>query len=249
LISPKNFQVQIQLRTHQGLFNVSMAKFLRSDNVDSDSPEKQAWIRCRGSSVLNFDIHAIWQLMFMRYPKATAKITFLSTVSHLTTIFNSDFNVELNKWYTCDTRTNSLLNNSMNFRRKVVATKIHLGMSDEPLNCNLHTFTFANDDKTVVGYLRWIPKLILNDERNKNKIHEVDNFQMMANVEPTPLTTEFLADEMSHDDEEVTDEVDGMGDNNDDNDDASTTIKKRVCLQDKSVARYKRDEMPTLLWS
>jgi hypothetical protein len=125
----------------------------------------------------------------------------------------------------------------MNFRRKVVATKIHLDVSDESLNCNLHTFSFTNDDKTVLGYLRWIPKLISNDERYKNKINEVDNFQAMANVEPAPLTTERLEDEMSHDDKESTDEVNDMGnnddDNDDDNDDGNTTIKKKVFLQNK----------------
>lgn len=60
LNSPKNFQVEIQLKTHQGLFYVSMAKFLQSDKAKSDSSRNQVWIRCGGSSALNFDIDAIW---------------------------------------------------------------------------------------------------------------------------------------------------------------------------------------------
>ena len=217
-----------------------MAKFLRSDETNSDLQEKQAWIRCRGSSILNFDIQAIWQLMFMQYPKAT-KATSLLTISHLTTTFDSGFNVELNTWYTCDTRTNSLLNNSMNFRRKVVAADIHLGMNDEPLKCNLHTFMFANNDKTVLGYLRWIPNLISKEEQKKNKIREVDNFQPTTNVEPVPLSTKHLADKMSHDDDDSSDEKEDVGDNDDDNDDASTTTKKKVLLPVKSFAASKID--------
>ncbi|CAF4657466.1 unnamed protein product [Rotaria sp. Silwood2] len=94
----------------------------------------------------------------------------------------------------------------MNLRRKVIATDIPLGMKDEPLHFNLHTFTFANNDKTVVGYLRWIPKLISSDERNKGRIREIDNFQSTNNVKPIPLTTERSIHERTDDEEEFTDE-------------------------------------------
>lgn len=64
----------------------------------------------------------------------------------------------------------------MNFRGKVVPITIDLNMNNEPLVCNLHAFTFTNDDKTVLGYLRWIPKLIVSNERNKIMIVYIDCF-------------------------------------------------------------------------
>ena len=216
MISKKNFQLQIALRTDQGPVNVSLAKLLQSNETDSDSQKNQAWIRCRGSNVLNFDIHAIWQLMFMRYPKTATKTSSSLTVSHLPTMFDSHFTVELNKWYMCDTRTNVLLNTSMNYRRKVVITNVHLGINEEAFTCNLHAFTFANDDKTVVGYLRWIPKLISNDKHNPNMKHEVDNFQPITDAKPMSITTESLANEMTNDDEEFRDEQNDIGDIDDD---------------------------------
>lgn len=234
LSSTNNVTSQIQLKTPQGLFNVSMATFLRTNVADPNSPEKQAWIRCRGSSVLNFHIEGFWQLMFMRYPNATAKIASLPTSSEFTASFDSNFHVELNKWYTYDTRTNSLLNSSMNIRRKVVATGIHVGTKEESLKCNLHTFTFVNDDKTVLGYLRWIPKLISNDERNKNKIYEVDNFKLRTDVEVVPLTTHKQTDKMPHDDDKFVDEEGEMDAkenvDEDDDDDMITRTKKKVCV-------------------
>lgn len=236
LISPKNFQINIQLKKNQGLFSVSMTKFLQSDEIDSDSLEKQAWIRCRGSSVLNFDIDAIWQLMFMKHPRTATKSTSLLTVSYLTTDLSNDFDVELNKWYTCDTRINSLLNNSINIRQKVIPSNIYLGMNSESLTFNLHSFTFANGDKTVFGYLRWIPKLISHDERNKNKTWEVDNFQTMNNVEPAAVSIDSGTDEISREKKESTndDEEDSMGDgdNDNDDDDDSSTITQKVCFYD-----------------
>ncbi|CAF2245743.1 unnamed protein product [Rotaria magnacalcarata] len=229
MLSTKKFQVRIPLQSPQGSFNVSMAKFLRSDATDSNSQKNQAWIRCRGSSVLNFDIQPVWQLMFMKYPQATAKPTSLLTVYHLDTTFNSNFTVKLNHWYTCDARTSAQLNTSINFRQKVISINIHLSMNDEPLTCNLHAFTFANDDKTMIGYLRWVPMLILNDEQNRKYIKTIDNFQSMDNVEAVPLTTDRLAKDKSHDDDGFPDMEDDMDNHDDigDDDDDDESRKKR----------------------
>ncbi|CAF1588524.1 unnamed protein product, partial [Didymodactylos carnosus] len=43
---------------------VSMVQFLRRGNQQEDL----AWIRCRGSSILNFDCYALWQLLFLKHP-------------------------------------------------------------------------------------------------------------------------------------------------------------------------------------
>ena len=227
----------IQVKTPQGLFNVSMTTFLGTNANDSKSPEKQAWIRCRGSSVLNFHIEGLWQLMFVRYPKGKAKPSSLPTASDFTTNLNSDFDVELNIWYMCDIRTNSLLNNSMNIRRKVITTDIHIDTNEEPMICNLQTFTFVNEDKTALGYLRWIPQLVSNDERKKKSMDEVDSLKSRSDVEDVPLTTDKHAHKKPHDDDKSLDEDDEMGfkanddyDDDDDDDDMRTRTKKKVCL-------------------
>ncbi|CAF1456975.1 unnamed protein product [Adineta steineri] len=234
MLSIDKFQVKIPLKTRQGSFNISLVQFLRSDADEKN----QAWLRCRGSSVLSFDIQPLWQLMFMRYPEASSKTTSLLTVYHLDTAFNSNFTIELNQWYTCDARTNSRLNLAMNSRRKVMPVNIHLGMNDESVVCNLHEFTFATDNKTVVGYLRWVPKLILNDERNKNNFKEIDNFQSMGDVETAPLTTDRMSDARSREDEGLTTMEDDMGshyDESDDDDENRKKKKKKLSTSTKGV--------------
>ena len=41
----------------------SIVQFLRLKN----EKEKHAWLRCRGSSILNFDSFARWQMIFIQY--------------------------------------------------------------------------------------------------------------------------------------------------------------------------------------
>jgi hypothetical protein len=55
----------------------------------------------------------------------------------------------------------------------------------------LQTFEFSNNEKTILGYVRWIPKLTGN-----NGIH-IDNYQSMANIQPIPWTTK-RSKEISH---------------------------------------------------
>lgn len=226
LSSTKNVHDPIELKTPQGLFHVSLATFVRTNASDPKNPAKQAWIRCRGSSVLNFHIEGFWQLMFMRYPTAG---------------FEADSSVELNKWYTCDPKTNSLLNDAMNQRRKVAAIVIEMGTIEEPMKCDLQTFTLVNENKSMLGYLRWIPKLISKDERIKGKVHDIDNFKMKSGVEVLPLTTEKRVERVDSDIEleQGPDHShhhhhphDYEGDDDDDDDydyvDARTKAKKKV---------------------
>ena len=42
---------------------LSIVEFLRLKN----EKEKYAWLRCRGSSILNFDCFARWQMIFIQY--------------------------------------------------------------------------------------------------------------------------------------------------------------------------------------
>ncbi|CAF3308406.1 unnamed protein product [Rotaria sp. Silwood2] len=49
-----------------------------------------------------------------------------------------------------------------------------------------------NSQNTLLSFLRWIPKLILNNEENTHRITTIDNFQTLTNLEPVRLTTKRL---------------------------------------------------------
>ncbi|CAF3892486.1 unnamed protein product, partial [Rotaria sp. Silwood1] len=100
---------------------------------------------------------------------------------------SSRFALQLNTWYSCDDKTSSLLDNAMNYRRKIIL--IHIPHVCDDLTFNLQTFEFSNNEKTIVGYIRWIPKLISSTEIKDKKLVYVDNYQSMANIQPIPLTT------------------------------------------------------------
>jgi hypothetical protein len=193
LVPSEQFQQQVYLKLAKGLYTVSMIEFYRSGRHDQDPQKNMAWIRCRGSSILNFDCSSIWQIMLIQHQtvnKYTESIPSLKA-QHLPTMHTSRFKLQLNTWYSCDAKTSSLLDDSMNYRRKLVSADIPF-VGDE-LKINLQTFEFSNNAKTILGYIRWIPKLIANNEDNDKKIVPIDNYQpMTANMQPIPLTTKRL---------------------------------------------------------
>ena len=69
LLLSEEFQQQVYLNVKKGLYSVSMIEFYRSGRYEQDPQKNMAWIRCRGSSILNFDCYSIWQIMFIKYKK------------------------------------------------------------------------------------------------------------------------------------------------------------------------------------
>jgi len=57
---------------------------------------------------------------------------------------------------------------------------------------NLQTFEFSNNEKSVFGYIRWIPKFVSNTENNDQKLVHIDNYHPIAGIQPIPLTTKRL---------------------------------------------------------
>ncbi|CAF1491657.1 unnamed protein product, partial [Didymodactylos carnosus] len=176
----------IHLTVQQNIYNVSMVKFLQSGKDSTP-----AWIRCRGSSILNFGIYSLWQMMLIEHPKPVNAISFNPSLKifNIPTTFDSTFNIQLNSWYNCDVQTNALLDQQMNLRRKQ-QTVSNIEYIGRDLIFDLQTFTFSNNEKTIWGFVRWLPKLISSTEQNKNKIVHLDNFQAnIGNLNPIPLTT------------------------------------------------------------
>ena len=167
----KPFKNQIRLRTGRDVFFTSIAQFLRMGKT-ADQLENPAWIRCRGSSLLNFHCYAQWQIMFIEHPSASK-----TTTTHST-------DCQLNAWHSVDKNVNFLLETAMNYRRKYVNINLKFA-NNQLLTFDLEKFSFANEQKTFAGFLRWIPKLIA-DTTNLNP---VDNFQLNGDSKVVLLTT------------------------------------------------------------
>jgi len=169
-----------------------MLEFVRSGKHEQDPQKNMAWVRCRGSSVMNFDCYSLWQIMLIQHHKVDKNSENGPSlkIQHFPAMSDSRFKLQLNNWYSCDTKTSSLLDDSMNYRRKVFS--INIPFIGDRLRVNLQTFEFSNNEKTVFGYIRWIPKFISNTENNDQKLVYIDNYHPIAGIQPIPLTTKRL---------------------------------------------------------
>jgi len=190
LTSNEKFQYEVRLKVAKGIYCVSTIEFLRSGK-DEDKTNNLAWIRCRGSSILNFDCYSLWQIMFLKHPNIKSKSSPSLKISQIPTIYDSAFEIQLNSWYTSDVNTNSQFDHAMNYRQKFIYLKLDF-ISSDPILFNLQTFSFENNEKTIKGCIRWIPKIISNSEQDQNRIKYIDNYSTLTNLNPIPLTTKRL---------------------------------------------------------
>ncbi|CAF0898682.1 unnamed protein product [Adineta steineri] len=192
----EKFKYEVFLRLRAAIYSVSTIQFLRSGK-DDNRENNLAWVRCRGSSILNFDCYALWQIMFIKHTAVKSKSSLSSLkILNIPTIYDSQFNIELNAWYNCHADTNTQLDDAINYRKKSIELRLDF-ISDDQLIFNLETFAFSNQEGSIQGFIRWIPKLISNNERNKNKLKSLDNFSTLTNLDPIPLTTAHLK-QLSH---------------------------------------------------
>ncbi|CAF3256760.1 unnamed protein product [Rotaria sp. Silwood2] len=229
LLPSKEFQEQVYLSLGKNyLYYISMIDFFRSGNYADDPESKVAWIRYRGSSVFSFDCQALWQIMLLKHPKMSARSNTTPTmeVESIPEMSDKTFQPQLYTWYRCDTKTNQLLEDAINMRRKIII--MHINSIGENLSINFDTFFLTNNDQTISGYLRWIPKLISNTERKKHKIVEIDNYQPMTNVDPVPLTTKHLRDVVT----KGANDQEGNISGDDDVDDDSSDNAERADIKD-----------------
>jgi hypothetical protein len=193
VIEGQTFNTTIYLCVENSTYPVDLPKFFRGSKNQEPNPsdkDKQAWIRCRGSSIANFNIHCIWQLMFVQYETTNPSTSIPSLdASIIPSIYDSKFEIKLHSWYTCDSQLNDLFDETMNYRRRYLEIRRnYIGN----IKCNLDLFTFASDNGKTLGFIRWIPKLISNLPNNQNFIKELDNFQAINQYNPIPLTTQRL---------------------------------------------------------
>lgn len=186
----ERFNPEIYLNISSVLYTVSMVQFLRHGNKQ-DEKEDLAWIRCRGSSILNFDCYSLWQIFLIKHPKENAKCESCLKVLNLPTMDDPSFEIQLNTWYNCNAQTNSLFHKTINQRRRSIKTFIN-HITDDELEIDMKTFSVNNERQTVQGFIRWIPKFIVKNEDNKNQLKHIDNFQVLSDAEITLLTTQHL---------------------------------------------------------
>ncbi|CAF2046513.1 unnamed protein product [Rotaria magnacalcarata] len=190
IIEPnQQFKREIRLTVRKGIYNVSMTQFLRSGKNICEN--NLAWVRCRGSSILNFDCYSLWQIMFLKHPQAKSDSVSSLKIFNIPTVDDSTFEIELHSWYNCDANTNERFDYAMNYRQKIVSVSLDF-ISDKSLTFNLQAFSFSNKKETITGFIRWIPKLISNNEEDRSKLKTIDNFSAMTNLNPIPLTKKYL---------------------------------------------------------
>ena len=231
IIPNQKFEREIHLKVRSGIYSVSMMKFLRSGK-DLDYNQKLAWVRCRGSSVLNFDCCVLWQIMFTTHPEAASDST-LEMIS-IPVIHDSRFKMHLNSWYFVDARTNNQLDQTMKYRRRHINLDLPL-ISPDILTFDLQAFSVSNKEKTINGFIRWIPKMVSNNSGHKDKIISVDQYGTLANIDPLPLTTSRLK-QVS----QTTDNTSVVGDeelaeNIDDDDDDDSAFETMSSITDDAT--------------
>ena len=195
------FSQEIHLEVPRGIYGVSTLKFLRSGR-NLDHHQNLAWIRCRGSSTLNFDCYSLWQMMLVRHPSITDQCLPSLEPFDFPELYDAEFKLQDNAWYNCPLNMNSQLNKTINYRRKLF--KFDVPFIGDDLNFNLQTFEFLNDDKTISGFIRWIPRIIAIDELNTNKITFLDNFKPMVGLNPVLMTSKHQKQILNRDDSSLT---------------------------------------------
>ena len=189
LVKPdQDFKREIHLRVRSGVYSVSLIQFLRSGK-DHDLNQRLAWVRCRGSSLANFDCYGLWQIMLIKCPQVVAESSL--AMLDIPSVYDCKFKIKLESWYYCDARTSDKLDRSMKSRRKYINLELPF-IGDEALTFDLQSFSFKDGNGTVFGFIRWIPKMISSSSKAKHKIIGINEFQTLAAMDLIPLTTTQL---------------------------------------------------------
>jgi hypothetical protein len=190
--SKLKFDITLDMSMEEQMYNISMMKFLKSGN-NNQINENQAWIRCRGSSYLNFNIVPVWQIMLIKHPsKIDEKYSIAElNILEIPSIFDvHNFKYQLNSWYYCDASLSQSIDEAMD--RRVRQVSLQTVFLDDCITVDLETFSFINATSTIEGFIRWLPKFVTVDSKTKH-ITPVNNFQARTlNMCPVVLTTTLL---------------------------------------------------------
>ena len=141
------------------------------------SSKEYLWIRCRGSSILNFNSYSKWQILFSSSEKNE---TSSLDVFNLDSNENIPLKIEFNHWYNVNDYLGDEIENGINYRKKLLLISLPF-LHNELFEFNLKIFSFENTDRSISGFLRWIPFFISNNDQTI-----IDNFQPLDNLFLTP---------------------------------------------------------------
>ena len=179
--SNENFIDEVDFIKSRDEHHVSMLEFLRFGK-HKNRIEDCAWIRCRGSSLLNFHFYSQWQIMFIKHPIGKTNSSLSKQIFDMKTR-----KIHLNVWYNSNVQINFSLEKAINYRRRYLKIKTDF-FNNELIRFDLENFTFNNQQNTIEGFLRWTPKFIRNDK----KLTPIHNLQRIAAIDLRPLTLSYL---------------------------------------------------------
>ena len=202
-LTDQPFQIEIRLTQSKESCRLSTVQFLRTSE-GSDQNITLHWIRCRGSSILNFDCYSVWQIMFIEHPNADPQSVPSLEILELPTADDVTFSIQTHSWYNCDQKMSERFDRAMNYRQKLIEYNFDL-ISQTHLVFNFQAFDFRTKDGSTSGFIRWIPKLISNNEQDPTKT--IDNFGPMTNLNPIPLTTKLTEENEKQQAKEIVSEL------------------------------------------
>jgi hypothetical protein len=118
--SDQQFKPEIRITKSNEIYTISTVQFLRSSQNPDENNTNLTRIRCRGSSILNFDCYSIWQIMFTKYPEAESNSIPSLKIFDIPTIEDLPFQIQVHSWYNCDANTNSRFDQAMNYHQKLI---------------------------------------------------------------------------------------------------------------------------------
>jgi len=171
----QNYYQDLNIKINNQYYSFSIIQFLCTDKSNKD----YLWIRCRGSSIQNFNFYSKWQIMFQKHSHPI-KIHKALDVFNIDDNSNVKIKIKSNYWYNANNYLNQQLDNVMNYRKKYLNIYLPF-INDDLFIFNLKTFSFYNNDKTIQGFIRWIPIFISN-----NDYTIIDNFQTLNSINLIP---------------------------------------------------------------
>ncbi|CAF1208361.1 unnamed protein product [Rotaria sordida] len=189
----KNFNPDLIMKIDNNLYNISLIQFLCFQKSNSLNNE-YLWIRCRGSSIANFNFYSKWQIMFDKHISIKSNKSVSLEVFYIKNNSNDHIQIKLNHWFYLNNYINQQLDDALNYRRKYL--NIYLPFINNDLfQFNLKTFSFSNHENTINGFIRWIPTYISSDNQTI-----IDNFQPLTNIKILPLFRTYSAATFSNND-------------------------------------------------
>ncbi|CAF1235290.1 unnamed protein product, partial [Didymodactylos carnosus] len=95
VLPDQEMQRTVYLGTPPNTFSASIIEFRRSGK-NRDPKSHRAWVRCRGSSIINFDCFSRWQIMLFKHNEITTQSEPSMNIVDIPTIYDSHFQLQLN---------------------------------------------------------------------------------------------------------------------------------------------------------